>query len=157
MKGRPFALSFPWPDLAWVVLVVSVKSGPISVRSVIWRKTKPERPKLASYLRLKNSKRTSKCQSILFYSTQKLKSWTELAHQGGTLRFFIHSVANHQKKLKGPFGEKNWKTVPQCWKKIKRGTFWYFSTSILSENSKKIEGGNFFRKKSHRAENTLRE
>ena len=26
-KGGPFALSFYWPDLAWVVLSVSVKSG----------------------------------------------------------------------------------------------------------------------------------
>ena len=35
-------------------------------------------------------------------------------------------------------------------KKLKGGTLWDFSTSILSENSKKIEGdhlGNFFSKK----------
>ena len=32
------------------------------------------RPKSASYLRLKNSKKTSKCQSILFHSTQKMFS-----------------------------------------------------------------------------------
>ena len=36
-------------------------------------------------------------------------------------------------------------------KKLKRGTLWDFSTSVLSENSKKIEGGpfgeNFFSKK----------
>ena len=38
MKGGPFALSFSWPDLALVVLIVSVKSGPFSVRSVVWRK-----------------------------------------------------------------------------------------------------------------------
>ena len=45
-------------------------------------------------------------------------------------------------------------------KKLKGGTLWDFSTSVLSENSKKIEGGPigekfFFEKKSHRAENTL--
>ena len=33
IEREPFALSFHWPDLASVVLVVSVKSGPISVRS----------------------------------------------------------------------------------------------------------------------------
>ena len=37
-------------------------------------------------------------------------------------------------------------------KKLKGGTLWDFSTSVLSENSKKIEGGNtlgkFFSKKS---------
>ena len=38
MKGGPFALSSRWPDLALVVLVVSVRSGPFSVRSVVWRK-----------------------------------------------------------------------------------------------------------------------
>ena len=35
LKRGPFALSLHWPDLAGVVLVVSVKSEPISVRSVV--------------------------------------------------------------------------------------------------------------------------
>ena len=81
-------------------------------------KTSRDRPKSAPYLRLKNRKRTSKCPSILFYSTQK-----------------------------NLFSEKNL-TMP---KKLKGGTLWDFSTSILSQNSKKIEGGPFggkkFRKK----------
>ena len=38
MKGGPFALSFHWRDLALLALVVSVKSGLFSVRSVVWRK-----------------------------------------------------------------------------------------------------------------------
>ena len=47
-------------------------------------------------------------------------------------------------------------------KKLKGGTLWDFSTSVLSENQKKLKGGPFgenffFEKKSHRAENTLRE
>ena len=33
-----------------------------------------ERPESAPYLRLKNSKRTSKCQSIFFYGTGKPRS-----------------------------------------------------------------------------------
>ena len=43
-------------------------------------------------------------------------------------------------------------------KKIGRGTLWDFSTSILSQNSKKIEGpfGIFSKKKSHNAEKTKR-
>ena len=40
MKGGPFGLCFRGPDSASVVLVVSVKSGPISVRSEVWRKEK---------------------------------------------------------------------------------------------------------------------
>ena len=40
MKGGPFALSFHWPDLAWLVLSVSVKSGTYAMSSVVWRKKK---------------------------------------------------------------------------------------------------------------------
>ena len=39
-------------------------------------------------------------------------------------------------------------------KKLKGGTLWDFSTSVLSENQK-IEGRILRGKKSHRAENTL--
>ena len=35
-------------------------------------------------------------------------------------------------------------------KKLKGGTFWDFSTSILSQNSKKIEGGPFEEKNSQK-------
>ena len=90
-----------------------------------------EQPKPAPYLRLKNSKRNSKCQSI-----GKL----------GTLLFL--------KKV-----EKKSLTMP---KQTERGTLWHFSTSILSENIKKLKEdtlAKFFSKKSptERAENTLRE
>ena len=60
------------------------------------------------------------------------------------------------KKLKGgPFGEKKILekslTMPKNWK---GGGLWGFSTSILTQNSKKIEGGKFLfsEKKSHSAE-----
>ena len=46
-------------------------------------------------------------------------------------------------------------------KKTERRTLWDFSTSILSENIKKIEGGPFgeffFRKNVSQSQNTLRE
>ena len=42
-KGGPFALSFHWPDLAWVVLSVSVKSGTYAMSSVVWRKKKKKK------------------------------------------------------------------------------------------------------------------
>ena len=44
MKGGPFGLSLPWPDLASGAQVVSglfLKSGPISVRIAVGRKNKP--------------------------------------------------------------------------------------------------------------------
>ena len=67
------------------------------------------------------------------------------------LRFFnIHSVAKHEKIEENKnfhFQEK----ISQCRKKLKGGTLWNFSTSILSQNSKKMKGDPlgkfFFRKK----------
>ena len=47
--------------------------------------TSRERPKSAPYLRLKNSKRTSKCQSILFYGTGKTQKLNRIGAPEGTL------------------------------------------------------------------------
>ena len=65
--------------------------------------------------------------------------------------FNIHSVAKHEKIEENKnfhFREK----ISQCRKKLKGGTLWDFSTSILSQNIKKMQGGPFgekffFRKK----------
>ena len=141
---------------------------------IIRNLTSRDRPKSAPYPRLKNSKKTSKCQ-VLFYSTRKSKffekiffekityskKWTEWrakvsqcrkTERGDPLRFFnIHSVAKHEKIEENKnfhFREK----ISQCRKKLKGGTLWDFSTSILSQNIKKNAGGpfgeNFFSKKS---------
>ena len=70
------------------------------------------------------------------HNTEKLK--------GDPLGVFnLHSVAKHQKS-EGEiffliFGKKSHKAE----KKQKGGTLWDFSTSILSQNSKKNEGGPF--------------
>ena len=72
------------------------------------------------------------------------------------VRFFnIHSVAKHEKIEENKnfhFREK----LSQCRKKLKGGTLWNFSTSILSQNIKKMQGGPFgeklfFRKKKSRS------
>ena len=47
--------------------------------------TSRERPKLEPYLRLKNSKNTSKCQSILSYSTRKNQKLDRIGASGETL------------------------------------------------------------------------
>ena len=98
--------------------------------------------------------------SILFYSTRKSeifrKNWTEWrakvsqcrkTERGDPLRFFnIHSVAKHEKIEENKnFYFRN--KISQCRKKLKGGTLWNFPTSILSQNSKKIEGGPFGEKK----------
>ena len=62
------------------------------------------------------------------------------------LRFLnIHSVAKHEKIEENKnfhFREK----ISQCRKKLKGGTLWDFSTSILSQNIKKMQGGPFEKK-----------
>ena len=123
--------------------------------------TSRDRPKSAQYPRLKNSKKTSKCQVFSFTVLENRKffekKWTEWraklsqcrkTEKGYTLRFFnIHSVAKHEKieeNKKFLFSEKNL-TVP---KKLKGGNLWDFPTSILSQNSKKIGGGTLWGKNS---------
>ena len=94
------------------------------------------------------------------------KKWTEWrakvsqcrkTERGDPLWFFnIHSVAKHEKIEENKnfhFREK----ISQCRKKLKGGTLWDFSTSILSQNIKKMQGGAlgenfFFEKKSRSAE-----
>ena len=49
------------------------------------KETSRERLKSAPYLRLKNSKRTSKCQSILFYGTGKTQKLNRIGAPEGTL------------------------------------------------------------------------
>ena len=75
-------------------------------------RTSRERHKSALYLRLKNSKMTSEGQ-VSFYSTRKTKKLDQI----GT---------------PWPASACPWRT--------KRGTLWDFSTSILSQNIKKLKG-----------------
>ena len=88
------------------------------------------------------------------HNAEKLK-------EGDPLRFCnIHSVAKHEKlkKQKILFSGKNL-TMP---KKTERGTLWDFSTSILPQNIKKMQGDGpfgvnfFFEKKSRSAEKNER-
>ena len=75
------------------------------------KQTSRERPKSAPYLRLKNSKRTSKCQSIGELGTLLRKKIENVSQcrkklKGGPLGFFnIHSVGKYQKIEGGPFGD----------------------------------------------------
>ena len=121
-------------------------------RSYLYQ-TSRERPKSAPYLRLKNSKRTSKCQSILFYGTGKTQTLNRIGAPEGKLWDFLSILSQIIKKIEGGallVKEIFWK-VSQC-RKNKGGTLWDFSTSVLSENSKKLKerpfGGIFFSKKS---------
>ena len=99
----------------------------------IIKETSRDRPKSAPYPRLKYSKRTSKCQFTVL-ENRKAKKMDRVARRGPLKR----------------------KKNSQCRKKLKGGTLWDFSTSILSQNSKKKLKGdplgkNFFSKKKSRS------
>ena len=121
--------------------------------------TSRDRPKSAPYPRLKNSKKTSKCQVFSFTVLENRKffgkKWTEWrakvsqcrkTERGDPLRFFkIHSVAKHEEIEEKTFifGKKSHSAE----KKLKWGTLWDFPTSSPSQNIKKIEGGTLWGKK----------
>ena len=72
--------------------------------------------------------------------------------------FNIHSVAKYQKSKWVNFF--NFRKKSHSAQKTERGTLWDFPTSILTQNSKKIEGGDplgkkFSEKKSRSAEKKI--
>ena len=96
---------------------------------------------------------------FLFSEKSHSAEKTKKTERGDPLVFSnIHSVVKQQKKLTGgSFGEKIWKKSLTMPKKTERGALCDFPTSILSRNSKKIEGGTLwgkkiFPEKSHNAE-----
>ena len=149
----------------------------LSLRLFLLRKTTSrDRPKSAPYPRLKNSKKTSKCQVFsftvlenrIFYEKKIRKNtyskngpsgapgpasaspWR--AERGDTSEIVNICVAvegvlsqNIKKLKRGKFFifGKNLSAE----KKLKGGTLWDFPTSILSQNSKKIEEGTLWGKK----------
>ena len=66
----PFGPSFGCDTLRWRLFNVKKKFSKVLQRNSIKVNTSWDRPKSAPYPRLKNSKKTSKCQ-VLFYSTRK--------------------------------------------------------------------------------------
>ena len=123
--------------------------------------TSRDRPKSAPYPRLKNRKRTSKCHFTVL-ENRKSKKYKPSGAPGPASaspwrakRGTLPKLSTFLSQLKGgPFGEKTnfRKKVSQC-RKTERGTFWGFSTSILSQNIKNLKGKFLFSgKKSHSAE-----
>ena len=132
----------------------------VSSKHRYWNKPEP-----AQVGAINKAQKKQKNFQVSIYSTRKSKKqkkWAEWRAgpasasswraKWGTLPKFSTFLS----QLKGgPFGENTnfRKKVSQC-RKTERGTFWGFSTSILSQNIKKIEVGNIFifGKKSHSAE-----
>ena len=127
--------------------------------------TSRDRSKSAPYLRLKNSKRTSKCQSILFYSTRKkfnvsqcrkTLAYHKQAGNGPSRRHIQGSkiakgLQNFQVLVNWDYFYEKKIEVSQCRKNWKGGPFGIFQHPFRCKTPKKIEGGkpfgrNFFLK-----------
>ena len=114
-----------------------------------------ERHKSAPYLRLKNSTRTSKVSSILFYSTRKTQSWTELGRRrGGCFSDFSTSILwqNIEKIQGGPFGDE--KFSKKFHDAEKNWNFGIFNIQSVAKHHKiwRESFGEKNQKKSHNAE-----
>ena len=150
-----------WPKPSEIVnIFVAVEGG------TLWRKNKFSKKSLTmtknwkgSPLGFLNTQCVEKYQRnwrwTLWREKKLEKSLTMLKKlKGRTLWgfFSIDSVAKHQKIEEGKIFIFE-KKILQC-RKDERGTIWVFPTSILSQNSKKIEGGlfgEFFSKKKVRS------
>ena len=122
------ALGVPWCNIRWDIFKLEIiwlrlRSSSIGFRGMNMKNnfcprnknwTNRDRPKLAPYLRLKNSKSTSKCQSILFYSTRI--SFEESLTMPEKLLWFFNfpSVAKLQKNESFPLGEFFGRKLSQC-------------------------------------------
>ena len=107
-----------------------------------WMLTSRDRPKSAPYPRLKNSKKTSRCQ-VLFYSTRKSKFFEK--------EFF---EKKHTQKIgpggaPGPASASPWRAkVSQCRKTERGDPLWFFNIHSVAKHEKIEENKNFhFREK----------
>ena len=130
------------------------KQPPENISNILGRKNEPGTAQVGAISKAQKQQKdfkVSKYSLLRYRKNPKVEpNWRT---RGETLRFFINSVANHQKNWRrGTFGEKIILKTLTMPKKLKEGTLWDFSTSDLSENSKKncrgtLWGNFFFEKK----------
>ena len=110
--------------------------------------TSRDRPKSALYPRLKNSKRTSKCQFTVPENQKSKKNGP--SGNGPSKRGTLPKLSTFLSQLKGgPFGEKtNFRKKSHNAEKLKGGPFGIFKHPICCKISKKLKGDplerNFF-------------
>ena len=113
------------PTVGWPRGRLQLVSGRIPPSKI----TRRERPKSAPYLRLKDSKRISKCQSIGELGTLLWKKIEKKSHNAKKLKgifpfgVFQHSVGKYQKIEGDASVNFFWKKVSQRRKKLKGGPF----------------------------------
>ena len=104
----------------------------------IQQKTSRERHKSAPYLKLKNSKKTSKCQVFSSKVPEKPKSYPKIPNRFRAISDFnINSVAKYQKNERDLLKAKKSKKVAQCRKKLKARTL---QSLLLSQMLEKVSG-----------------
>ena len=153
----------------------SNQTGLVLLCSCLRQKKSQDRPKSAPYPRLKNSKKTSKCQ-VFFYITRKSKilrktffrkklhtqkNWPSgapgpaIGSPWRAERGTLPKLSTFLSQLKGTLWKKIRKKVSQC-RKTERGDPLVFSNIHSVAKQQKIEGGPFgeknSRKKSRSAE-----
>ena len=113
--------------------------------------TSRDRPKSAPYPRLKNSKKTSKCQ-VLFYSTRKSKFFEKNFSKK------LHTQKNGPSGAPGIASASPWRAkVSQCRKTERVDPLRFFNIHSVAKHEKIEENKNFnFGKKSHNAEKNLK-
>ena len=125
---------FQWPQ-KFGFISISPKTTLSPVLDFV-KRTNRELQKSAPYLRLKNSKRTWKCQ-VFFYSTQKNPKVGSNWRAGTLWEFPIFLSENIEKIEGGPFEDiKNFRKVSQCRKNWKRGPFGIFVHPFCRKTSK---------------------
>ena len=91
----------------WTLSKSSSLVGSFKTVEHIWWWTSRDRPKSAPYLRLKNSKRTSKCQSRKKNFKKSFTMPTKTEREDALGFFNIHSFAKLQKNWRGTLWWKN--------------------------------------------------
>ena len=114
--------------------------------------TSRDRPKSVPYPRLKNSIRTSKCQFTVLENRKSKKNVPSGAPGPASAspwrakRGTLPKLSTFLSQLKGdPLEKKNiFEKKSHNAEKLKGRSLWGFSTSILSQNIKKLKGENFY-------------
>ena len=98
MKGGPFGLSLRWPDLASGGFRIVSKKWTDQCEDCSLKKNKPGTAQVGAISKAQKQQKDLKWSeySLLRYRKNP-KVETNWRTRGDTLRFFIHSVGNHQK------------------------------------------------------------
>ena len=147
MKGGPFGLSLPWPDLALGGFRIVSKKWTDQCEDCSLKKTRRERLKSAPYLRLKKRKTLFLEKNWNFWKKfffQKKSHSAEKCKRGDPSGFINkHSVAKHQKTQRGDLlGKlKNFrKKSHSSEKNPKGGPFGHVQFCMFPWKSKKWKG-----------------